>query len=425
LPCEKCIPGDCTYICTYARQTVQQHSVRVWCRASTMNSNCWHARSTQRVQENHIIYVSCGGQSNGDSNREHCFSGNLFDRHRCALCREDHSCVLMHVCEELRPHPSCDRLCGNCIVRGLLTTPEHLTAFCPQRHVTPVVTGLLGMTLLQEIQNIVTTIDGQCLDVGRWTWSFEFEKRIDFVVARSAPSSAKSPGKAHANTDSEWSDYDDSAENIDGSACMPIPKIMPSQAMPLRRIQPARKVKDAAAARQKAMAQKIPVAQKVCKKKRPVVVAVAKKAAPVPKKKAAPAPKKKAPAPKKAAAVPKKSPNAPKKALEKDPVEKKGAKLGRRMRWNNLDLLIKVQRDNVCFFYVIGRIALQRIGTHCQALQKFYHALPGTAVLSAIPRACIHNHTHNSNNTADPAVFLVTMCFFCLQLKTKCPRAFH
>jgi len=74
-------------------------------------------------------------------------------------------------------------------VRGLLTTPEHLTTFCPQRHVTPVITGLLGMTLLQEIQNIVTTIDGECLDVGRWTWSFEFEKRMDFAIPRSAPSS--------------------------------------------------------------------------------------------------------------------------------------------------------------------------------------------------------------------------------------------
>jgi len=111
------------------------------------------------------------------------------------------------------------------------------------------------------------------------------------------------------------------------------------------------------------MARKIPVAQKMCKKKRPVVVAVAKKAAPVPKKKAAPAPKKKAPAPKKAALVPKKSPNAPKKAaavpknaLEKDPARTTGVKRGRGMRWNNLDLLIKVQRDNVCFFYVIGMI---------------------------------------------------------------------
>jgi len=316
-----------------------------------MNSNCWHARGAQKVPENHIIYVSCGGQSNGDKNHEHCFSGNLFDRHKCALCREDTSCVLMHVCEELRPHPSCDRLCGNCIVRGLLTTPEHLTAFCPQRHVTPVITGLLGMTLLQEIQNIVTTIDGECLDAGRWTWSFEFEKRIDFAISRSAPSSVNPCSNWHVNTDSEWTD-DESEEHIDNGACWPMamPTIIQSQVQALpqapRRIQPARKAKDAAAARQKAVAQKIqiPVAQKVCKKKRVVAR----------KKKAPPAPKTKPIARKKQPVAPKKAPPAPKRAPKKAPVKKAGANRGRRVHWNNLDLLIQVQRDNVCFFYVIG-----------------------------------------------------------------------
>lgn len=156
-----------------------------------MNSNCWHTRCAQHAGENHIIYVACGGQSNGDKNNEHCFSGNLFDRHKCALCRGDDNCVLMHVCEELRPHPSCDRLCGNCIVKGLLTTPNHLTAFCPQRHVTPVVTGLLGMTLLQEIQNIVSTVDAECLQFGKWTWSLEFENDLILWSHRAPPGKTK------------------------------------------------------------------------------------------------------------------------------------------------------------------------------------------------------------------------------------------
>jgi len=378
LPYEKCISRVYMYICTQGMLNCTACSESVVYRedrqANTMNSNCWHSRCMQRKPDNHIIYVSCGGQSNGDSNSEHCFSGNLFDRHKCALCREDHSCVLMHVCEELRPHPSCDRLCGNCIVRGLLTTPEHLTAFCPQRHVTPVITGLLGMTLLQEIQNIVVTVDGQCLDIGRWTWSFEFEKRIDFVIPRSAPSSAKRSGNAHTNTDSEYSDCDDwdsdSGDKIDESACTPMPKIVQSQSMPLRRIQPARKVKDAAAAKQNAMAQKappaqkkappaqkIPVARKICKKKHAVVGI---------QKNKVPAPDQTPPAPKKAPPAPKKAPPAPKKA----PVRKIGAK---RMRWNNLDLLIKVQRDNVCFFYVIGMIYTIACVTFLQYAQQVKH----------------------------------------------------
>jgi len=40
------------------------------------------------------------------------------------------------------------------------------------------------------------------------------------------------------------------------------------------------------------------------------------------------------------------------------------------MRWNNLDLLIKVQRDNVCFFYVIGRIYTIARFTYVQYAQQ-------------------------------------------------------
>jgi len=213
-----------------------------------MNSNCWHTRCAQGTEENHILYASCGGQSNGDKNNEHRFSGNLFDQHTCALCRESKSCVLMHVCEELRPDPSCDRLCGNCIVRGLLTTPEHLTAFCPQRHVTPVVTGLFGMTLLQEIQNIVCTIDADCLLAGKWTWSFEFEKRIDFRVARSAPKKGTGVTKGANASDNDDDDYgeDDDGGYDYGTG---LPRLPTTAAFPLgeRRIQPGRVAKDATA----------------------------------------------------------------------------------------------------------------------------------------------------------------------------------
>ena len=136
---------------------------------------------------NHVIYSSCGGQSNGDWNFGHIFGGALFEGHANALCRQRHGCVLMHVCEELRPEKSCDRLCGNCLVKGLLTSPQHTTAFQPQRHLTPVVTGLLGMTLLQEIQNIVSVIDADNHLPLVWTWSFQFEKRIFFQLPRSQP----------------------------------------------------------------------------------------------------------------------------------------------------------------------------------------------------------------------------------------------
>jgi len=120
------------------------------------NHNCWRVRDPDAVG-NHVIYAV----------------------------------VLMHVCEELRPEQlSVDVLCGDCIVKALLTTETHKTAFVPQRHATPVVTCLLGMTLLQEIQNIITTINADSHVADKWTWSFEFEKRI-YMVPRSAPRRAR------------------------------------------------------------------------------------------------------------------------------------------------------------------------------------------------------------------------------------------
>jgi len=155
------------------------------------NYNCWRARDPG-VTGNHVIYAACGGQCNGDKNDEHCFGGSLFNQqHVCALCRQADKFVLMHVCEELRPEQlSVDVLCGDCIVKALLTTETHKTAFVPQRHATPVVTCLLGMTLLQEIQNIICTIDADSHVTDKWTWSFEFEKRI-YMVPRSAPRRAR------------------------------------------------------------------------------------------------------------------------------------------------------------------------------------------------------------------------------------------
>ena len=155
------------------------------------NHNCWRVRDPDAVG-NHVIYAACGGQCNGDKNDGHCFGGSLFNQeHVCALCRQADKFVLMHVCEELRPEQlSVDVLCGDCIVKALLTTETHKTAFVPQRHATPVVTCLLGMTLLQEIQNIITTIDADSHVADKWTWSFEFEKRI-YMVPRSAPRRAR------------------------------------------------------------------------------------------------------------------------------------------------------------------------------------------------------------------------------------------
>ena len=343
---------------TCCRKTRRNHTHN-----PAMNSNCWHTRCAQSKEENHILYASCGGQSNGDKNNEHRFSGNLFDQHTCALCRESKSCVLMHVCEELRPDPSCDRLCGNCIVRGLLTTPEHLTAFCPQRHVTPVVTGLLGMTLLQEIQNIVCTIDADCLLAGKWTWSFEFEKQIDFRVARSAPKKGTRVPKGSNASDND-DDDDDYGEDDDGGYDYGtgLPRLPTTAAFPLgeRRIQPGRVAKDATAIRKLAVGKRLfPVRKEL----------IARKKAAQPRKIPAALSKDPAPAPRKNKVAKNQSP--PKVGINRAKLAKKPQKRTARMRFNHLDLLVKVKRDNVCFFYVIG----EKIATFCSILP---HAIRST-----------------------------------------------
>jgi len=363
-----------------------------------MNSNCWHTRCAQGTEENHILYASCGGQSNGDKNNEHRFSGNLFDQHTCALCRESKSCVLMHVCEELRPDPSCDRLCGNCIVRGLLTTPEHLTAFCPQRHVTPVVTGLFGMTLLQEIQNIVCTIDADCLLAGKWTWSFEFEKRIDFGVARSAPK--KGTGVTKGANDGD----DNDGYNDDGRDSS---RISTTGAFSLgeRRIQPRRAAKDATAMRKLAADKRLlPIRkEQIAKTQRtppkkprapPKKAGPAKKIPTAPAKKIptalatdpvpapgtdplpAPVP---APVPD-AVPVPRrkvaKNPPPPKVGINRAKLSQKPQKRTARMRFHHLDLLVKVKRDNACFFYVIG----EKLRHFARFLPPVPHTLRSTKI---------------------------------------------
>lgn len=153
------------------------------------NQDCWRARESAQTP-NHVIYASCAGQYNGDEGDQHCFGGPLFNQqHMCALCRQTDNFVLMHVCAELRPdNLDIDMLCGDCIVKALLTTELHSTPFLPQRLVKPVVTCLLGMTLLQEIQNIITTIDPDSHVIGKWTWSFEVGRTVQ-LRDRSAPKS--------------------------------------------------------------------------------------------------------------------------------------------------------------------------------------------------------------------------------------------
>ena len=128
----------------------------------------------------HVIYAACGGNSNGDqTTRENPLEGSLFENHTCLLCKQANHCVLIHVCEELRLRPECDKLCGDCVLRGLQTSESNGMQIRPQRNLTPIVTCLLGMTILREIQNIVCTVDAQlCRTKGRWTWSFHFEKTI-------------------------------------------------------------------------------------------------------------------------------------------------------------------------------------------------------------------------------------------------------
>ena len=269
----------------------------------------------------------------------------------------------MHVCEELRPDPSCDRLCGNCIVRGLLTTPEHLTAFCPQRHVTPVVTGLLAMTLLEEIQNIVCTIDADCLLAGKWTWSFEFEKRIDFRVVRSAPKKGTRVPKGANESDSDKDDDDSGEDNDDGlNNGNGVARVSTTSAVPLgeRRIQPGRAAKDATAIRKLAVAKRLfPVRKELIAKKKaaqPKQAAQPKKIPTAPSKDPVLAPRKNNAA---------KNPSPPRVMINRAKLAKKPQKRTARTRFNHLDLLVKVKRDNVCFFYVIGE--------KCNILPVFCH----------------------------------------------------
>jgi len=143
-----------------------------------MNLGCFKDMSADKERK-HILYAACSGQCKGDVHKHHrIFSGNLFDKHECKLCKQKTGCVLMHVCKELRPHATCTEMCGDCIVRAMQTNEHSRIAFRPQRHSTPVVTALLGMTLLQEIENIVCAVDANCSIPGRWTWSFQFEKRL-------------------------------------------------------------------------------------------------------------------------------------------------------------------------------------------------------------------------------------------------------
>ena len=114
-----------------------------------MNHNCFGDRDPLLT---HIIYASCAGQCNGDANGHFMYKGTFEKLFACGLCNSMHY-VLIHVCPELRPTPACVAMCGDCVVRGMLTDGEK-GMFRPQRHNTPLATTLGLLVLLSEIENI-------------------------------------------------------------------------------------------------------------------------------------------------------------------------------------------------------------------------------------------------------------------------------
>jgi len=144
---------------------------------------------------------------------------------------------------------------------------------------------------------------------------------------------SKQKNKSHDSQDSD--DDDIASRKYKHKSAHIKQKISVSQASPnpVRRVQPYRKVRDVPVSKKIAKAIKLPPAKKNGIHK--------KQAAPVPQN-AVPLPKKSAPPPKKAAQILKQKVLAAKKSV----------------CYNFLDLLVRVMRDNVCIFYIIGTICL-------------------------------------------------------------------
>jgi len=96
----------------------------------------------------------------------------------------------------------------------------------------------------------VCKIDADCLLAGKWTWSFEFEKRNDFRVAHNAPNKGTRVPKAPNASENDEDNDNNKDDNNDGdNDSTGVPRLPRTAAFPLgnRRIQPGRVAKDSPA----------------------------------------------------------------------------------------------------------------------------------------------------------------------------------
>ena len=107
---------------------------------------------------------------------------------------------------------------------------------------------------------------------------------------------------------------------------------------------------------------------------------IARKKAAQPRKIPAALSKDPAPAPRKNKVAKNQSP--PKVGINRAKLAKKPQKRTARMRFNHLDLLVKVKRDNVCFFYVIG----EKTATFCSILPHAIRSTKFTPVTNVTTR---------------------------------------
>jgi len=271
------------------------------------------------------------------------------------------------------------------------------------------------MTLLHEIQNIVCTVDASYADAGKWTWSFEFEKRIEFRIKRSVP---RKDAQRSPSARSVPASDDDSDDDSDGSE--PVPdasnRIQQARAAPAlgRRIQPPRAVKRASL--QKIIAKKPSAKPPVAKKKAPAQQNAPAKKKP-PAKKKAPA-QEKPPAEKKTPA--KKKPPAKKKVAI---TRKTPAKRRQHVPYHDVDLLVKVKRNNVCIFYLIGIGHI--LVAPCTLAMLAYHTRQNIGVnanILFILGDCVHSFEISTQRLFNPAYILTMFCWMG-QSRMKCQSA--
>jgi len=140
-----------------------------------MNPKC-----RRDISDRSLVYAGCNANCNGQND---AFRGNLFDLHQCPFCQKSRYCLLLHVCDALRLDKDKDRMCIDCVVQSMCTG-KHGTSqtYCPTRHHTPLVTAMMGISLLDEAKKIIMLAyktDDSISPFSEWKFLFEFEKKIN------------------------------------------------------------------------------------------------------------------------------------------------------------------------------------------------------------------------------------------------------